>query len=101
MKQAGKTHTEIAQDIGFSQSAISKDLSSNHGERGYRPAQAGRLAKERKSLKRNRPKVMVGTFKEEVEARLRINHSPDQISKSLAHWNLNVSHEAIYRSISG
>ena len=72
MKQAGKTQSEIAQAIGFSQSAISKELSSNHGERGYRPAQGERLAKERKSQKRTRPKVMVGIIKDKVEARLRI-----------------------------
>ena len=99
MKQAGKTQSEIAQAIGFSQSAISKELSRNHGERGYRPAQAERLAKERKSQKRTRPKVMVGIIKDEVEARLRIKHSPDQISKSLALMDLKVSHETIYQYI--
>ena len=99
MKQAGKTQSEIAQAIGFSQSAISKELSRNHGERGYRPAQAESLAKERKSQKRTRPKVMVGIIKDEVEARLRIKHSPDQISKSLALMDLKVSHETIYQYI--
>lgn len=96
MKQAGKTQGEIAQAIGFSQGAISKELSRNCGERGYRPAQADRLANRRKSLKRSRPKVMVGIILAEVEARLRIKHSPDQISKSLAMRDLKVSHEAIY-----
>jgi IS30 family transposase len=99
MKQAGKTQNEIAQAIGFSQGTVSKELSRNHGERGYRPAQAERLAAERKSQKRTRPKVMVGIIKDEVEARLRIKHSPDQISKSLALRDLKVSHEAIYRHI--
>lgn len=99
MKQAGKTQSEIAQAIGFSQSAISKELSSNHGKRGYRPVQADRLAMERKSLKRSRPKVMVGIILAEVEARLRIRHSPDQISKSLAMSGLKVSHEAIYQHV--
>ena len=46
MKQTGRTQSEIAQAIGFSQSAISKELSSNHGERGYQPAQAERLDEE-------------------------------------------------------
>jgi IS30 family transposase len=99
MKQAGKTQSEIAQAIGFSQSAISKELSINHGKRGYRPAQADRLAMDRKHRKRTRPKVMVGLIKDEVEARLRIKHSPDQISKSLALLDLNVSHETIYQHI--
>lgn len=97
MKQAGKKQIEIAQAIGFGQSVISKELSRNQGERGYRPAQAERLAKERKSGKRTRPKVMVGILKEEVDARLRIKHSPDQISKSLALSGLKFSHETIYQ----
>ena len=48
-------------------------ISRNHGERGYRPAQAGRPATERKSSKRIRPEVMDGIIKSEVEAHLRIN----------------------------
>ena len=99
MKQAGKTQNEIAQAVGCSQSTISKELSRNRGKRGYRPCQAHRLATERKSQKRTRPKVVVGIIKDEVEARLRIKHSPDQISKSLVLRNLNVSHEAIYQHI--
>lgn len=99
MKQAGKTQNEIAQAVGFSQSSISKELSRNQGERGYRPSQAERLATERKRRKRTRPKVMVGVIKDEVEARLRMKHSPDQISKSLALQDLKVSHETIYQHI--
>jgi IS30 family transposase len=99
MKQAGKTQNEIAQAVGCSQSTISKELSRNRGKRGYRPCQAQRLATERKSQKRTCPKVMVGMIKDEVEARLRIKHSPDQISKSLVLRELNVSHEAIYQHI--
>ena len=71
--QAGRPQSEIVQAIRFSQSAICKELSRNHGERGYRPAQAERLATERKSIKRTRPKLMVGVIKGEVEAQLRIN----------------------------
>lgn len=99
MKQAGKKQAEIAQALGFSQSTISKELSRNHGKRGYRPVQAQRLALERKSQKRTRPGVMVGIIKDEVEMRLRMKHSPDQISKSLARSGLNVSHETIYQHV--
>jgi IS30 family transposase len=42
---------------------------------------------------------MVGMIKDEVEARLRIKHSPDQISKSLVLRDLYVSHETIYQHI--
>jgi IS30 family transposase len=99
MKQAGNTQGEIAQAIGFSQGAVSKELSRNCGERSYRPVQADRLARQRKSLKRSRPKVMAGIILTEVEARLRIKHSPDQISKSLAMSGLKVSHETIYQHV--
>lgn len=99
MKQAGNTQGEIAQAIGFSQGAISKELSRNCGNYSYLPAQAERLARQRKSLKRSRPKVMVGIILAEVEVRLRIKHSPDQISKSLAMSGLKVSHEAIYQHV--
>ena len=97
MRQAGKNQMEIAQAIGFSQATISKELSRNRGERGYRPVQAERLAMERKIQKRTRPKVMVGILKDEVEARLRIKHSPDQISNALMLRGLKVSHETIYQ----
>ena len=64
MKQTGKTQSEIAQAIGFSQGTVSKELGRNHGKRGYRPAQAERLAAERKSQKRTRLKVMIGIIKD-------------------------------------
>jgi IS30 family transposase len=99
MKQAGSTQTEIARAIGFSQGTVSKELSRNCGKRSYRPDQANQLARKRKSLKRSRPKVMVGIVLAEVEARLKTKHSPDQISKSMAKSGLKVSHETIYRHL--
>ena len=99
MKQAGKTQNEIAQAVGCSQGTNSKELSRNRSKRGYRPSQAQRLATERKTQKRTRPRVMVGMIKDEVEARLRTKHSPDQISKSLVLRDLYVSHETIYQHI--
>ena len=99
MKQAGNTQGEIAHAIGFSQGAVSKELSRNSAERSYRPVQADRLARQRKSLKRSRPKVMAGIILTEVEVRLRIKHSPDQISKSLAMSGLKVSHKTIYQHV--
>lgn len=99
MTQAGKKQKDIAEALGRSQGTISKELSRNRGQRGYRPAQADRLARERKAGKASRPAVMAGLVKEEVEARLRLNHSPDQISKTLAMRDLRVSHETIYQHV--
>ena len=99
MKQAGNTQAEIAQAIGFSQSTISKELSRNRGKRGYRNKQADRLATERKANKKSRPKVVVGEVKNQVDARLQLKHSPDQISKTLEKMELKVSHESIYQYV--
>jgi IS30 family transposase len=48
MKQAGMRQIEIAQAIGLCQSVISKELSRNRGERGYRPL---RLSVSRRSAR--------------------------------------------------
>jgi IS30 family transposase len=97
MAQAGNNQKAIAEAIGRTQGTISKELRRNRGQRGYRPLQADRLAKARQAAKRSRPKVMVGELKEEVEARLRIKHSPEQISNALTLKGLQVSHETIYQ----
>ena len=80
MAQAGNNQKTIAEAIGRSQGTVSKELRRNRGQRGYRPVQADHLARERQAGKRSRPKVVVGVVKEEVEALLRIKHSPEQIN---------------------
>jgi len=99
MNQAGFCQAEISRAIGFSQGTISKELSRNRGQKGYRPIQAHRFACERQREKPSRPRVMTGPLKDQVDARLLCKHSPDQISKTLALEGLQVSHEAIYRYI--
>ena len=99
MSQAGKLQIDIAMAIGCSQSTVSKELSRNRGQRGYRSKQAHRFAKIRERLKPTRPKVMNEQIKEEVEKRLRSKHSPDQISGALKLDGLQVSHESIYKYI--
>jgi len=99
MAQAGNNQKTIAKAIGRSQGTVSKELRRNRGQRGYRPLQADRLARERQAAKRSRPKVMVGKLREEVEARLRIKHSPEQISNALTIRGLKVCHETIYQHV--
>jgi len=99
MNQAGFCQAEISRAIGFSQGTISKELSRNRGQKGYRHIQAHRFACERQREKPSRPRVMTGPLKDQVDARLLCKHSPDQISKTLALEGLQVSHEAIYRYI--
>lgn len=97
--QAGKTQVEIGLAVGSSQSTISKELRRNRGERGYGSHQAHELALARQKQKNSRPKIIVGDFKNQVEARLRLKHSPDQISGSLLIIGVHVSHESIYKHI--
>ncbi len=100
MNQADFGQAEIAQAIGFSQPTISKELRRNKGKRGYRHKQAGELAKARQQ-KKCRAKVITGAVKQQVDARMLLKHSPDQISKKLKLQNIHVSHETIYQYILG
>lgn len=95
LKKEGKTQTEISQEIGFSQSTVSKELRRNIGLKGYRFKQAERLARQRQQEKRKRSQVITPELSLEIEKRLRKKHSPEQISLSLQ----TVSHETIYRHI--
>ena len=99
MLRQGNSHSEIADALGFHVSTISREIHRNSGQRGYRPKQAGAFAAERKARQRKRPKI-VGSLAVEVEARLRMLHSPEQISGSLRRENSEtISHETIYRYI--
>jgi IS30 family transposase len=99
MNQEGKIQQEIARVIGFSQSTVSKELSRNRGQRGYRPKQADAKAAERKGNKQARSKTIVGNIKDAIEDRLAIKQTPKLISGALALEGKKVSHEAIYQFI--
>ena len=83
MRKAGNSQSEIADALGFSQSAISKELSRNCGKRGYRPKQANEKALERQRSKRARERVIRAVVETEVCSRLKRKHSPEQSSGSL------------------
>ena len=83
MGKAGNSQSEIAYVLGFSQSTISKELSRNRGQRGYRPRQATHKALERRQSKRTRGRVITGAIEAEVCNRLKHKHSPEQISGAL------------------
>lgn len=99
LRQAGKSQAAIGQAIGFSQSTVSKELARNRGQRGYRNKQADGMAMQRLKEKKSRPRIMVGELRSQTEARLRLKHSPDQISNSLRKIGIKVSHETIYKHI--
>lgn len=99
MRKAGKTQTEIAEAIGFSQSAVSKEMIRNCGLRSYRPKQAQEKALERKRSKARRRRKLECDLQELVESRVMMKHSPEQISGALAKSGIEISHETIYRHI--
>lgn len=99
MNKAGKTQSEIAQTLGFSQGSISKELKRNKGQRGYRETQSHKLTLQRLKMKPARSCVTVGDLELEVQRRLKLKHSPEQISVSLRRLDQHVSHETIYNYI--
>jgi IS30 family transposase len=99
MKKAKKSQTEIAMTIGFSQGAVSKEISRNSGKKGYRPKQAQAKALERKNSKRARSSVITEDLAVQIIVRLETKHSPEQISGALALTGQRVSTSAIYDHI--
>jgi IS30 family transposase len=99
LREGGSTQAAIAAAIGSTQGTVSKELSRNRGKSGYRPKEAGQMAKERARAKTPRTRTVTGLVKTEVEARLRLKHSPEQISGKLAKLGIAVSCETIYKHV--
>lgn len=98
--KAGYTKKQIARELGRHPSTISRELMRNTGLRAYRPQQAQRLAEERKQQHRH-VQITESTW-ENVEALLKLEWSPEQISEWLKQAGLqSVSPEWIYQYILG
>jgi IS30 family transposase len=102
MKQAGKSQTAIAQYLGVHPSTISRELTRNTGQRGYRPQQAHRFAADRRHTARKAVKMTPPTIAY-IEQRIRQEHSPEQITGRMKvdpdYQGHVVSHERIYQHI--
>jgi len=98
LEKTGQNQTEIATVIGVHKSTISRELSRNHGERGYRYQQAHRQA-----LDRRKDKIPLRIDRETwamIEALIIEDWSPEQISGWMKlEMNISVSHEWIYQHI--
>ncbi len=96
--QEDVSHCRIAEILGRSPSTISREISRNRGQRGYRPKQAERWAQERRKTPRSvkmTPEVV--TY---IEEKLRKEYSPEQISCTIrGSVGDKVSHERIYQHI--
>jgi IS30 family transposase len=92
------SQTEIATFIGVNKSTISRELGRNRGQRGYRPKQAHRFARERRK-KAVQKRISSETWTQ-IDEKIRQDWSPEQISGWLKkNTDTAVSHEWIYQHI--
>lgn len=96
LKKRKCTQSEIADIIEVSQSTVSRELSRNTGDRGYRHKQAHRKAVLRREAA-VKPTRMTSEMIASIELKLRIEWSPEQISGwLLTDQDRLISHESIY-----
>ena len=92
----GHSLTEIAGLLQVHKSTVGRDINRNRGRRGYRPRQADQKACNR----RKTPRRIVRIQWDEVDALLRQDWSPEQVSGRLkTQEHKGVSHEWIYQHI--
>jgi IS30 family transposase len=98
-RKAGTSMNQIAKALGRSQSTLSRELSRNTGQRGYRHNQANRLAEQRH---KNKPKAVKLTdeIKQLIKGYLQQDWSPEQIAGRLEKEGIiKLHHETIYQYI--
>jgi IS30 family transposase len=99
LHKQGSSQQSIADLLGISQSAVSRELSRNQGKRGYRFKQAEAKARARQAV-RAKPRKLTGRLRYRIESKLRSQRwSPEQISGWLGEQNISLSHERIYQMI--
>jgi len=101
---AGEAFREMATRLGRAPSTISREVGKNGGRRCYRVSRAEDAAV--RHARRPKPYKLVEnqTLRREVERRLSLRWSPQQISARLVRdypddQEMRVSHETIYRSL--
>lgn len=101
LKRSGLSQKKIAEQLGFDQSTISKELRRNAGGRGYRYSQAHEKATQRRHNASSVTSKMTPDFIPFVELLIRENKmSPEQISGRLQKTHgISISHESIYRYV--
>lgn len=93
--KAGHNQTCVATLVDCHKSTISRELRRNRGQRGYHPAQANKLARQRHRAAYH-PRIATETW-QQVELLLRQQWSPEQIAGWLKRKkHPAVSHERIY-----
>ena len=93
----GQKQAQIAKAVDVNKSTISRELRRNRGQRSYRPKQAHQMALSRK--KKNKLRIVPETWAQ-IEEKLRLDWSPEQISGWLKkNTEVQVSHEWIYQYV--
>ena len=98
-RKAGTSMKQIAKALGRSQSTLSREISRNTGQRGYRHKQANGLAEKRH---KNKPKAVKLTdeIKQLINGYVKQDWSPEQIAGRLEKDGLiKLHHETIYQYI--
>jgi IS30 family transposase len=99
LSKQGSNQQAIADHLGVSQSAISRELSRNRGARGYRFKQAQGKAAARQAV-HSKPRKLTAALRRRIEGKLRTARwSPEQISGWLAVQGVALSHERIYQLV--
>jgi len=95
----GASQESIAEVLGVSQSAVSREICRNRGQRGYRFKQAEAKAQARQAI-RSKPRKLTAAVRRKIEAKLRqMRWSPEQVSGWLRDQGIKLSHERIYQMI--
>lgn len=98
LKKMGHDQSQIAKCLGVHKSTISREFGRNQGQRGYRPKQAHEIVLRRRAKKAQK-RITPETWAQ-VEEKLRLDWSPEQISRWLKKYALDpVSHESIYQYV--
>jgi IS30 family transposase len=101
---AGRSIRQIAQGLGRSPSTVSREIKRNGGSSTYRASEADRRAWERALRPKPCRLARNAQLRWHVAQKLALQWSPEQISGWLkrqfpADQGMQVSHEAIYRSL--
>lgn len=98
---AGATIPSIAERLGKHRSSVYRELSRNQRPHGYISGRAHTACCKRRISSRSRPRLDNNELMDEVDRRIRLDHSPEQIAGRLkvehpsdTRWY--VSHETIY-----
>ena len=98
LSKRGASQESIARILGVSQSAVSREMRRNRGQRGYRFEQAEATAHARQAI-RSKPRKLTAPIRREIEAKSRhMRWSPEQISGRLSEQGIKLSHERIYQT---